>query len=838
MLNGGVPRRGERPGRARRPDALPAPGWPLIAAFAGIPIWWILGLTQIIFFVMAAPMMLHLLRLRSVATPHRFGFWLLFLVWLLFGALVLQVDAPGAVAGTNMARYFTFAYRFLWYVIGTVAMLYVLNTRTSVPTRRISTALSFLFLTLVAGGYLGLLAPRLEFATALELLMPRSISSNDFVHQLVHARAAQVQTILGGESARPSAPFAFTNTWGLGIALSVPFFVVEWWRRSGAWRLSVLPLLLVAAVPIISSLNRALWLALLVMAAFVAIRFALVGRLVVLAGLLTVGIGAGVVIWMSPLGDLVSERLANPHSNEGRANLGALSFRSVIEGSPLVGFGTTRDVAGNFSSIAGGATVDCPGCSPPPLGTQGHLWMLAFGAGIGGAILFLAFFVANIRRNLRASSLDSIAALCSLAAFFVTLPFYDSGGFGVFVALVAVGILIREQSIQRRPQLEQVVRKVARNSGLLVVCVAAGGLLGVVSHATLGSAAQATQPVLVPEADVTGVPGVRPFSLDTEATLARSTMVIEAIRDEIGGESDLHVRDRLSITAQPNSRILRLTYVDRDPAVARRAVQTATDEYLALRQRLISSAANSLSTRSSDRLAELEAEFAPSVIGDASLTSELTETRAELLFRAQRGLAGMTGEAPDPTDFGRPLSEPRVRTSTDELLVRVASGLAIGTLVGVALLLVTDRRRNRLGGEPEALLAPYDLPIVMRISARAVMERSDHGLLPAQRAAATYLPLAGVLADPASTLSASLAHELEAGLERPVDRAGPRVLIVAEEASRFAVIVQLLESCENNGLDPVGMILIVGAPSLDRPATANEPGPRETPSDQCERPGD
>jgi hypothetical protein len=834
MPKDGLPGRDEQPGPGRRPDSVLAPGWPLIAAFAGIPLWWILGLTEIIFFVMAVPMVAHLLRLRSVATPHRFGVWFLFLVWLLFGVLVLQVDAPGAVAGTSMARYFTFAYRFLWYLIGTVAMLYVVNTRTSVHTRRISTALSALFLTLVAGGYLGLLAPSLEFTTAMELLLPRGISSSDFVNSLVHAQAAQVHTFLGGESARPSAPFAYTNTWGLAIALSAPFFVVEWWRRSGAWRISVLPLLIVAAVPIISSLNRALWLSLLVMVAFIAIRFAFAGRLVLLAGLLAAGIGTAVMLWTSPLGDLVSERLANPHSNQGRANLGALSLRSAVEGSPLVGFGTTRDVAGNFSSIAGGASDICPGCSPPPLGTQGHLWLVTFGAGIGGVILFLAFFAASIRRNLNASSPDSIAALCSLSAFLVTLPFYDSGGFGVFVALVAVGILTRERPIQRRPHLEQLVRKVARNSAILGVCVAAGGLLGFVNHATLGSAAQATQQVLVPQADVTGVPGVRPQSLDTEAMLATSTAVVQAIRDEIGAESDLHVRDRLSIAAQPNSRILRLTYVDRDPAVARHAVQAATAEYLALRQRIISSAANSLSTRSIDRLAELETEFAPDATGDASATSELNETRAELLFRAQRGLARITDQAQDPTDPGQSLSEPRVRVSTDALFIRVASGLAMGTLAGVALLQVTDRRRNRLGPKPEAMLAPYDLPIVTRISARAVMERRDNDLLPAQRATATYLPVAGVLADPASTLSVSLADVLEAGLERPADRAGSRVLVVAEEASGFAAIVQLLESCENGGLDPVGMILIVDA-GPDRTVAANEQGPQESPRDQRER---
>ncbi len=39
--------------------------------------------------------------------------------------------------------------------------------------------------------------------------------------------------------------------------------------------------------------------------------------------------------------------------------------------SPLVGLGSTRDVQGNFNTIAGGAT-EMPPMHPPALGTQGQ----------------------------------------------------------------------------------------------------------------------------------------------------------------------------------------------------------------------------------------------------------------------------------------------------------------------------------------------------------------------------------------------------------------------------------------------------------------------------------
>ena len=74
------------------------------------------------------------------------------------------------------------------------------------------------------------------------------------------------QTFLGYEQGRPSAPFSFTNEWGLHLALTLPFFVVGWFYRAslrrrlfGSGVLALLPV-----VPVVASLNRGLWLALIV----------------------------------------------------------------------------------------------------------------------------------------------------------------------------------------------------------------------------------------------------------------------------------------------------------------------------------------------------------------------------------------------------------------------------------------------------------------------------------------------------------------------------------------------------------------------------------------------
>ena len=44
-------------------------------------------------------------------------------------------------------------------------------------------------------------------------------------------------------------------------------------------------------------------------------------------------------------------------------------------------------------TIGGGATPDCPQCSPPAMGTQGHIWLVLFSQGFVGAALFFWFLL-------------------------------------------------------------------------------------------------------------------------------------------------------------------------------------------------------------------------------------------------------------------------------------------------------------------------------------------------------------------------------------------------------------------------------------------------------------
>src|SRR5699024_799575 len=112
-----------------------------------------------------------------------------------------------------------------------IVLLYVINSRQFLTTQRIADALGWMFVALLGGGIIGVLMPTLEFPSLLEMLLPNGLASNGFVNSLIHPQVAQVHTFLGYEEPRPSAPFAYTNEWGLATAVTLPFFIVSWWKR-------------------------------------------------------------------------------------------------------------------------------------------------------------------------------------------------------------------------------------------------------------------------------------------------------------------------------------------------------------------------------------------------------------------------------------------------------------------------------------------------------------------------------------------------------------------------------------------------------------------------------
>jgi len=431
-------------------------GWPLRALYLAFQLWWLLGLSEIIFVLVALPMAVQLFRRRPLRLPRGFGLWMLFLLCVVAGAFVLQASAPGSVqAEGGVGRILTFGYRAAIYLAITVVLLYVGNlSERELSTRRIARLLGYMFVLVVIGGLVGTLLPRIEFTSAIEYLLPGWLRSNGFVQVLVHPRTSEIQTVLGYPEARPVAPFRYANAWGANYSLLLPFFLMAWFGPGAGWRRSVAPIVLVAsAIPVVYSLNRGLWAALAIGTVYVTVRLAAMGRVLAVYGLVAGLVMAGVLFVLSPLGTLASERLDNPHSNNRRSQLSSLTISSMVQGSPIIGYGTTRNVQGNFSSIAGGETAKCPGCGVPPLGTQGSFFGVAFFQGLAGLALFLGFFLVQFFRHARERHPWAIAGCTVLVMFGVEMFVYDFNAAPYFTLMITIAVMWRIQ--QQRADAEE-----------------------------------------------------------------------------------------------------------------------------------------------------------------------------------------------------------------------------------------------------------------------------------------------------------------------------------------------------------------------------------------------
>jgi hypothetical protein len=240
------------------------------------------------------------------------------------------------------------------------------------------------------------------------------------------------------------APFAYANTWGAAYAFFLPFFVITWIWRAGSWRrVAGIAVLLVSLWPVVYSLDRGLWIALGIIICFAGLKIVARGGRRALR-LAVAGLAVGTLVFMvSPLPDMIQERLQNPHSNNRRTLLAEQSVHSALTGSPVVGFGTTRNVQGNLTSLAGGDRPGCKACGAPPLGTQGHFWLLLFANGIIGTIAFGAFFAMRFARHWRERSAYGVAGCCVLLTCALFLFIYDLVEVPLYTVMIAVALMWR-----------------------------------------------------------------------------------------------------------------------------------------------------------------------------------------------------------------------------------------------------------------------------------------------------------------------------------------------------------------------------------------------------------
>ncbi|MFI7452647.1 hypothetical protein ACIBQX_34495 [Nonomuraea sp. NPDC049714] len=372
------------------------PAWPIAALLLGYPVWWALGFGGLSVVVLAVPMGIILWRRRPIRVPRGFGLWLLLLAGYLVSGLMLGEMPPGTYGELGLGRLVGYSMRLTLYLSLLTMVLYLGNlTERELPQLRLVRMLGVLFITTVAGGLLGVLAPGFSFTSPVELVLPGWLADNSFVQNLIHPTAAQTQKVLGYASPRPEAPFEWANAWGSNVSVLLVWFVVGWWVYGSRGRKALAVVVIaLAAVPIAYSLNRGLWIGLGLAVGYLIVRVGGRTRITLCAAAAT----GALVFALSPLAPLVVQRLDNPHSNGIRAFTVSATIEAATH-SPVIGFGNTRNATGNHRTITTGKTGWCPGCGHPPLGGDGQLWLMLITQGFVGAALYVAFFVGAIRRH-------------------------------------------------------------------------------------------------------------------------------------------------------------------------------------------------------------------------------------------------------------------------------------------------------------------------------------------------------------------------------------------------------------------------------------------------------
>lgn len=371
--------------------------WPLTLLFCAYPIWWLLGIASFIWIIIAIPMVMIMISERRTRAPVVFSIWLAFLAWVLLSGL--QIASGKTIL--------TFSYRFALYLVGAVLFLYVYNLpRMRKLNDQILRILTIFWMIVVAGGYAGILLGSATFTPPFAYFIPHSLRNQPFVQELVQPVFAQVSTFLGHPVPRPAAPFAYTNNWG-GIIAVLTFVAIASIAstESKRWRRLVVVVLVLSVVPMVFSLNRGMFLSLIIGVLYVIVRMSLRGSLRAL-GLVAVLVAAmSAVIVLTPLGHLITSSFSSTHggSNQTRLELYQQATAGAAS-SPLFGDGAPKLQLGQTSGAA--------------VGTQGQLWAVLYSDGYPALFFFVAFFVAVLWQTRRA---PGTAGLCLHAVPVVAL---------------------------------------------------------------------------------------------------------------------------------------------------------------------------------------------------------------------------------------------------------------------------------------------------------------------------------------------------------------------------------------------------------------------------------
>jgi polysaccharide biosynthesis protein PslJ len=407
-----------------RPSLLP-PGWIVFAFFTLNPVWWLLGFGGFTFSIAALPLGVWAISHKGLQRPPAIGLYAVYVVWA--GISVIRLD--------KFTRLLSFGMRYGAYISALCLAYYVYNER-RVTRETFIRWMSWFWVAAIVGGYVGMLVPHGRLShTLASAVLPHSISDDEFVGNLVRPTFAQVQNIFGVAVPRPNVLFTFTNEWGGNVGLLLPFFVASTLYSTDPKRRRFgVIMLLVSVPPMIVSLNRGLWISVILIFALIAVRSFLVGRTAPLKMLAGAFFLAAVLFVATPLGGLVVGRLSESDTT-ARAGIYSEAWQGALD-SPILGWGGPRPSINPYS---------------PAIGTHGHFWFAMFSHGLVGLGIYVAWVIDSMAKALKPRDPVSMMLACVVFVGGVQMFFYKLLPVSLPIICVALGLMFRTDSPSAEP---------------------------------------------------------------------------------------------------------------------------------------------------------------------------------------------------------------------------------------------------------------------------------------------------------------------------------------------------------------------------------------------------
>ncbi|MGV2984786.1 O-antigen ligase family protein [Microbacterium sp. AGC85] len=404
------------------PRVLPA--WPVLTVLWGYPVFWLLGLLPFASVIMAIPMLALLIMRRRILFVPGILPWIGFVLWMIPSALMIDQLGRGVGLGVRFSQFLALA----------IIMVYIVNARTSLSPKRVFNGLTFIWVFIIIGGYLGMLFPEVQLTMTIGRLLPEAITSNDYVAELVFPTLAEIQTPWGAEEpfVRPSAPFSYTNGWGAAMAVLTPIAIGTAIGHRTARAMWWLVIALVLAIPpAIATTNRGLFLGIAGAVAYVLFCLLIRGRFLAFFWVTMLGVAGTIVLFLSGFLDGIVARQETVDTTEGRGDLYLETWERTLE-SPIIGFGAPRPSL--MSEIH--------------VGTQGAVWNAMFCFGLVGLFLFVGMIVMGAVRTFDAPNLSAVWVHASVVVTVFLSVFYGLDRQLVFVG-IALAVLLREKYLGR-----------------------------------------------------------------------------------------------------------------------------------------------------------------------------------------------------------------------------------------------------------------------------------------------------------------------------------------------------------------------------------------------------